>query len=108
MESLGYVLMYFLHGSLPWQGLKARTEGGRDDMIKEKKMELSGETLCKGLPGQFATYINYSRSLRFEDKPDYAYLRQLFRRLFRSKGFKYDNVFDWTEKRFYEIHDTKE
>ena len=73
-------------------------------MIKDKKESLSGEELCKGLlPNEFATYINYTRSLPFEDKPDYEYLRRLFRRVFRSKGFRYDNVFDWTEKRFMEI-----
>lgn len=74
-------------------------------MIKEKKEGLSGEQLCEGLlPNEFATYINYTRSLAFEDKPDYAYLRKLFSRVFRSRGFRYDNVFDWTEKRFIEIH----
>ena len=73
-------------------------------MIKEKKESLSGEELCGGLlPDEFATYINYTRSLAFEDRPNYAYLRKLFRRPFRSRGYRYDNVFDWTEKRFMEI-----
>ncbi len=105
LEALGYVLLYFARGSLPWQGLKASTDETRNEMIKEKKMSSSGERLCEGLlPAEFATYINYARSLGFEDRPDYAYLCKLFRRLFRSQGFKYDNVFDWTEKRFHEIH----
>ena len=44
---------------------------------------------------EFTTYINYCRSLRFEEKPDYAYLRQLIRNLFHRQGFSYDYVFDW-------------
>jgi casein kinase 1 delta/casein kinase I family protein HRR25 len=89
---------------LPWQGLKAASNKERDERIKEGKESLSGEALCDGvLPGQFATYIDYTRSLGFDDKPDYLYLRGLFRRLFAAEGFKYDNVFDWTEKRFQEI-----
>ncbi len=107
MESLGYVLLYLACGSLPWQGLKAATDQERKALVQEKKMSLSGRMLCEGLlPDEFATYIDYTRSLGFQDKPDYAYRRQLFRRLFHAKGFKYDNIFDWTEKRFYEIHGT--
>lgn len=49
--------------------------------------------------GEFASYLNYCRSLRFEDKPDYAYLRKLFRDLFTKEGFQLDYVFDWTIKR---------
>ena len=45
---------------------------------------------------EFATYLNYCRQLRFEDRPDYAYLRQLFRNLFHREGYVYDYVFDWT------------
>lgn len=45
---------------------------------------------------EFATYLNYCRSLRFEDKPDYAYLRRLFRDLFYREGFHPDFVYDWT------------
>ena len=41
------------------------------------------EVLCKGFPAEFAMYLNYCRGLRFEEAPDYMYLRQLFRILFR-------------------------
>ncbi|KAK8917528.1 hypothetical protein H634G_08915 [Metarhizium anisopliae BRIP 53293] len=103
LESLGYVLLYFARGSLPWQGIKAATDKEKWERVKSYKKTLSVEELCSGLPEEFSTYINYARSLGFQDKPNYAYLRRLFRRLFASKGFKYDNVFDWTEKRFYEL-----
>ena len=49
--------------------------------------------------GEFATYLNFCRSLRFDDKPDYAYLRQLFRNLFHKLGYTYDYVFDWNTAR---------
>lgn len=96
LESLGYVLMYFNRGSLPWQGLKANTKKQKYERISEKKMATSIESLCKGFPGEFATYLNFCRSLRFDDKPDYSYLRQLFRNLFHREGYTYDYVFDWT------------
>lgn len=105
LESLGYVFLYFARGSLPWQGLKAPNKKERRDLVKAMKANLSGEKLCEGLlPAEFATYINYARSLGFEDKPDYAAIRENFRRLSRSKGFEYDNVYDWTVSRFVEIH----
>lgn len=98
------MLCYFACGSLPWQGLKATTDNERNELLKEKKLSLSGKDLCGDvLPGEFATYINYTRSLRFDDKPNYSYLRKLFRRVFSSEGFKYDNVFDWTQKIFEEV-----
>ncbi|KAH0496709.1 hypothetical protein TgHK011_004058 [Trichoderma gracile] len=108
LESLGYVLVYFALGSLPWQGLKAATDKEKHELVKHMKTSLSAEELCAGLPDAFAKYIDYTRSLRFEDKPNYAHLRQLFRRVFQSKGFKYDNIFDWTEKRFNEVHGLKD
>lgn len=61
LESLGYVFVYFARGSLPWQGLKAATEKEKDERIKEKKKSLSGKALCEDvLPGEFATYIDYT------------------------------------------------
>lgn len=54
------------------------------------------EFLCRGFSNEFAIYLNYCRSLRFDDKPDYSYLRKLFRDLFVREGFQYDYVFDWS------------
>uniref|UniRef100_A0A673J6Z1 non-specific serine/threonine protein kinase n=1 Tax=Sinocyclocheilus rhinocerous TaxID=307959 RepID=A0A673J6Z1_9TELE len=100
LESLGYVLMYFNLGSLPWQGLKAATKRQKYERISEKKMSTPIEVLCKGYPSEFSTYMNLCRSLRFDDKPDYSYLRQLFRNLFHRQGFSYDYVFDWNMLKF--------
>src|ERR1043165_32007 len=96
MESLGYVMLYFCRGSLPWQGLKAATKKQKYDRIMEMKMTTPTELLCRTFPNEFAIYLNYTRSLRFDDKPDYSYLRKLFRDLFVREGFQYDYVFDWT------------
>ena len=52
LESLGYVLMYFTRGSLPWQGLKANTKKQKYEKIMEKKMSTPIEGLCKGYPGE--------------------------------------------------------
>lgn len=108
MESLGYVLMYFLRGQLPWQGLKAATKKQKYDRIMEKKMTTPTEVLCRGFPNEFAIYLNYCRSLRFDDKPDYSYLRKLFRDLFVREGLQYDYVFDWSVQQRRDDEQTKE
>ncbi|CAN4086967.1 unnamed protein product [Withania somnifera] len=82
--------------SLPWQGLKAGTKKQKYERISEKKVSTSIESLCRGYPTEFASYFHYCRSLRFEDKPDYAYLKRIFRDLFIREGFQFDYVFDWT------------
>ncbi|VDL72664.1 unnamed protein product [Nippostrongylus brasiliensis] len=95
IESLGYVLMYFNRGTLPWQGLKAATKRQKYDKISEKKISTSVEELCASYPEAFASYLRYSRTLGFEDTPDYGHLRQLFRNLFHRQGLRYDYLFDW-------------
>jgi len=98
LESLGFVLMYFNRGSLPWQGLKAKTKKEKYKMIAEKKMMTPVEVLCKKYPTEFTTYLIHCRALRFDDKPDYSKLRLLFRNLFFRQGFAVDYRFDWTVK----------
>nr|GLL33207.1 casein kinase 1-like protein 10 isoform X1 [Ipomoea trifida] len=106
LESLGYVLMYFLRGSLPWQGLRAGTKKQKYDRISEKKMLTPIEVLCKSHPSEFISYFHYCRSLRFEDKPDYSYLKRLFRDLFIREGYQFDYVFDWTILKYPQIGGT--
>ncbi|CAN1271102.1 Casein kinase 1-like protein 10 [Linum perenne] len=103
LESLGYVLMYFLRGSLPWQGLKAGNKKQKYDKISEKKMLTPIEVLCKSYPSEFTSYFHYCRSLRFDDKPDYAYLKKLFRDLFVREGYQFDYIFDWTILKYPQI-----
>ncbi|KAG7879787.1 hypothetical protein KL905_001281 [Ogataea polymorpha] len=103
LESLGYVLIYFCRGSLPWQGLKAATKRQKYDRILEKKMATPAEVLARGLPLEFRHYLNYVRALRFDDKPDYIYLRKIFRQLFIREGYLYDSIFDWTVFK-YKLH----
>lgn len=51
LESLGYIIIYFLKGELPWQGMKAKTMKEKYEKIMEKKISSSIESLCKGFPG---------------------------------------------------------
>ncbi|XP_062200333.1 casein kinase 1-like [Phragmites australis] len=100
LESVGYLLLYFLRGSLPWQGLKAGTKKQKYDKISEKKMLTSAEVLCKSYPSEFISYFHYCRSLRFEDRPDYSFLKKLFRDVFIREGYQFDYVFDWTALKY--------
>ena len=97
LESIGYVLVYFLKGVLPWQGLK---NGNRYTRIMEKKLQIPTEILCYGLPEELIFYLNYCKSLRFEDRPDYDYLRGLFIKLLGTCNVVYGLTkemlkFDW-------------
>lgn len=95
MESLGFVLMYFLRGSLPWQGLKANTKSEKYVQILKCKQATCPDILCCGYPNEFREYFAHCSSLGFEDRPDYCYLKRLFKDLFDRSGFEDDNIFDW-------------
>lgn len=98
LESIGYMLIYFIKGNLPWQGL-CQTDMSKMDkyqMIYECKKNTTNEKLCQGLPKEFKIYMDYVKSLDFAERPNYNYLYNLFTQLFKNNGFSYDDVYDWT------------
>lgn len=94
LESLGYVMIYFLGGTLPW------AHDQNDELILEHKESITTQDLCRGLPDEFVTYFHHIRTAEFNAKPKYSYLRRIFRNLFVREGYEYDNVFDWTVLKF--------
>ncbi|XP_078483674.1 casein kinase I isoform X2 [Ciona intestinalis] len=98
LEALGHMFMYFLRGSLPWQGLKADTLKERYQKIGDTKRTTPIEVLCENHPEEMATYLRYVRHLDFFETPDYDYLRKLFSDLYDRKGYAHDDEFDWSGK----------
>lgn len=99
LESVGFILIYFLKGSLPWQGLQGKTKNDKYDRIKEKKVATTIESLTRGIPEEFNLYLQYCRNLKFEERPDYNYMRKIFKDLMYKRGADYDNQYDWVIKK---------
>ena len=97
IESIGYVLMYFLNGILPWQGLKAKKGEDQFEKIAEKKYNTSFEELTNGHPEEFLLYFKHCDSLKFEDEPNYDYLISLFKSVINK--FCYDCLYDYDWKK---------
>ncbi|CAO3594686.1 unnamed protein product [Absidia cylindrospora] len=95
LEALGHVFMYFLRGSLPWQGLKAATNKQKYEKIGEKKQTTNVKDLCYGYPEEFGIYLQYVRKLGFEETPDYDFLRELFTKVVKNLGQVEDDMYDW-------------
>ena len=95
LEAVGYLLIYFLKGNLPWQNLQIENKNEKFKKIMEIKKNTTSETLCKGTPDEFASYLNYTKKLQFIEKPDYDYLKGLFVNIMKKNKFEMDCEFDW-------------
>ncbi|KAJ5075408.1 tau-tubulin kinase 1 [Anaeramoeba ignava] len=87
--SLYYLLIEFLVGQLPWRKLKEKDE------IKEMKIKYNCPALCQGLPPEFVKFFEHINSLKYEDKPNYQYLRNLLRETYLRYHFDDNYPFDW-------------
>lgn len=98
LESVGFVMIYFLKGKLPWQGIPAKTKKSKYDKIKEKKISTTVDELVKGLPKEFGMYMQYCRNLKFEEKPDYSLLRKYLQDVAERMNYEHDYYYDWILK----------
>ena len=99
LESAGYVLMYFIRGNLPWQGLKIKTKDNRYQKILDKKKATTSEELCANFPIEFKQYIDYTRNLGYSENPDYEKLRKNFINVVKKTlRENFDFIYDWTTK----------
>ena len=99
LESIGYVLIYFLKGNLPWQGLKIEKGEDRFHKIYLKKKEINSEILCFGLPNEIKIFIDYTRNLKFEENPNYSFLKGLFVSILEKEKCCFDFCFDWINEK---------
>ncbi len=76
--------------------MKAKNVKGKYEKIKETKILTKIDDLCKGFPDAFYKYCNYCRKLKFNEKPDYSSLRNMFKTLFKELNYEYDYAYDWT------------
>lgn len=96
MESIGYMLVYFLKGQLPWQGIKKQPGIDHIKQIGDKKMCTNMSSLCANVPTSFKKYLQYCKKLKFDETPDYDYLLGLFEN--DAKHYKIKPRFNWTIK----------
>ena len=97
LESLGHIFVYFMKGILPWQNIQAANKKEKYEKITKKKLAVQVNLLCKELPTEFESYLSYCRKMKFNERPDYVYVKRLFKELFVRKSYSYDYIFDWTQ-----------
>ena len=97
LESLGYMMIYFCKGELPWMNVKGKTKEIKYKKIMEKKLEMKPDILCQGLPDEFNQYFKYVRELQFTEEPKYDFLLGLFNSAMKKNNIKNDFKFDWCQ-----------
>lgn len=96
LESIAYILIYFIVGELPWQGIKAKSKAEKKEKIKEVKMKINFEENTQ-IPKVFISFLNYCKGLQYEDTPDYNYIFKLFDSL-KKKDYEKDLIWEWNMK----------
>lgn len=98
LESLGYLMVYFLKGKLPWQGIPANSKEEKYQKIGDMKSTYKLNILCEGVPTEIYNFLAHVRSLEFKQKPNYHYLRSLLINTFNRMDYDYDCHYDWDEQ----------
>ncbi|EHY66175.1 casein kinase 1 [Nematocida ausubeli] len=95
LESLAYMLIYFMKGKLPWQSVKSETKEMRYGIIGMIKQTIGIDKLCSGIDPAFHEFLEYTRRLDYDEMPDYLYIKRIFSNAMIQNNFVYDFNFDW-------------
>ena len=96
LESLGYCLMYFLRGNLPWQNMKVKNKSEKYLKILNKKKEISSKELGENFPIEFAEILDFFKKLRYTEDPDYELYNKKLLTVLEKEKLKFDYIYDWT------------
>ena len=95
LEAIGYMLIYFYSGKLPWQGLSISNANQKNKKIGLLKQQFENSDFFHELPDGLKQYIIYVKKLRFTNKPDYTFIKTLFANEMKTQLFDFDNNYDW-------------
>ena len=99
LESIAYIILYFLRGNLPWQGLKINRKEDRYKKICEIKKECTSEKLCAGFPQELEIFLDYIKHLEFTEVPDYDYMKNLLKKIIERNKIEIDFYYDWCKEK---------
>ncbi|ESN95591.1 hypothetical protein HELRODRAFT_86632 [Helobdella robusta] len=95
MESLGYILFYFLFGKLPWSGFEDEDWQQLHKTIGKMKENIDFVKLARLKPCEFSNYLKLCKRLSFTEVPEYSFYRSMFRNVHTLLHHKDDGHFDW-------------
>jgi len=103
LESIAYILIYFMLGDLPWQGVKAKSKGEKKEKILEIKLKTNFLS-DKRIPKELLTILDYSKNLKYEEKPEYKLIYNLLSKIIKSNVSDYSSfdtkqhLWEWNVK----------
>ena len=103
LESLAYIMVYFIKGELPWQNIKVKTRKEKYYQIYKMKKNSIPDELCEYLPEEMKTFVNYIVNLNVNKNPDYTKLINLMNSLMKKYSYSNDLQFDWYSSSFLQM-----
>ena len=101
LESLWYLIIYFIKGSLPW--INSHFTNDTTKEIITTKQYWTNSELWYGLPIEVLFFLRYVRLLEENENPNYKRWRKLFTSKMNTSGFEYDWIYDWDNFNFNQI-----
>lgn len=80
LESMAYTLLYLILGKLPWQGIQISPRTDHCGAVLHKKQDVCKQ-FCNTIPSTLTAFLKYTRSLAFNETPDYLHLHSLVHKL---------------------------